>query len=118
MDVSKNRGGPPKWMVKIMENLIKMDDLGETHYFWKHPYTIWRGPLPSSVDEFSGPLINQDIHGSGDRHRSFPGGIHIIICCYLWQSEVCLLEMMDFSQMVHHYNNELYLYGYTHLFEQ
>ena len=25
----KNRGGkPPKWMVKIMENLIKMDDLG------------------------------------------------------------------------------------------
>ena len=28
MGVSKNRGGPPKWMVKIMENLIKIDDLG------------------------------------------------------------------------------------------
>ena len=28
LDVSKNRGGPPKWMVKIIENLIKMDDLG------------------------------------------------------------------------------------------
>ena len=28
MGVSKNRGGPPKWMVKIMENLIKRDDLG------------------------------------------------------------------------------------------
>ena len=28
MSVSKNRGGPPKWMVKIMENPIKMDDLG------------------------------------------------------------------------------------------
>ena len=29
MDVSKTRGGPPKWMVKIMmENLIEMDDLG------------------------------------------------------------------------------------------
>ena len=28
MDVSKNRGGPPKWMVKIRENPIKMDDLG------------------------------------------------------------------------------------------
>ena len=28
MDVSKNKGGPPKWMVKIMENPIKMDDLG------------------------------------------------------------------------------------------
>ena len=26
MDVSKNRG-TPKWMVKIMENPIKMDDL-------------------------------------------------------------------------------------------
>ena len=26
-------------MVKIMENPIKMDDLGgNTHYFWKHPY--------------------------------------------------------------------------------
>ena len=29
----------PKWMVKIMENPIKMDDLGgKTHYFWKHPF--------------------------------------------------------------------------------
>ena len=28
MGVSKNSGGPPKWMVKIMENPIKMDDLG------------------------------------------------------------------------------------------
>ena len=29
MDISKNRGIlPPKWMVKIMENPIKMDDLG------------------------------------------------------------------------------------------
>ena len=27
MGVSKNRG-TPKWMVKIMENSIKMDDLG------------------------------------------------------------------------------------------
>ena len=26
--VSKNRGGSPKWMVKLTENLIKMDDLG------------------------------------------------------------------------------------------
>ena len=38
MDVSKN-SGTPKWMVKIMENLIKMDDLGGKNlYFWKHPY--------------------------------------------------------------------------------
>ena len=42
MDASKNRGGPPKWMVKIMENPIKMDDLGvplflETPISW---YTV------------------------------------------------------------------------------
>ena len=28
MGVSKNRGGPPKWIVTTMENPIKMDDLG------------------------------------------------------------------------------------------
>ena len=33
MGVSKNRG-IPKWMVKIMENPIKMDDLGQ------HPYGL------------------------------------------------------------------------------
>ena len=38
MAVSKTRG-TPKWMVKIMENPIKMDDLGgKKPYFWKHPY--------------------------------------------------------------------------------
>ena len=30
--------GTPKWMVKIMENPIKMDDLGVFPYFWKHPH--------------------------------------------------------------------------------
>ena len=39
MDVYKNRG-TPKWMVKIMENSIEMDDLGVFPYFWKHPYTL------------------------------------------------------------------------------
>ena len=28
MGVSKNRGGPPKWMVYFMENPTRMDDLG------------------------------------------------------------------------------------------
>ena len=38
MGVSKNRD-TPKWMVKIMENLIKMDDLGGTKtYFRKQPH--------------------------------------------------------------------------------
>jgi len=37
--VSKNRGKPPKWMVKIMEIPIKMDDLGgKATNFRKHPY--------------------------------------------------------------------------------
>ena len=33
MGVSKNRGVSPKWMVKIMENPIKMDDLGGNPLF-------------------------------------------------------------------------------------
>ena len=34
VDVSKNKG-TPKWMVKIMENPIKMDGLGcKKTYFW------------------------------------------------------------------------------------
>ena len=37
MGVSKNRG-TPKWMVKIMENPIKMGWFGGTTIFWKHPY--------------------------------------------------------------------------------
>ena len=32
MDVSNKRGIYPKWMVKIMENPIKMDDLGVPLY--------------------------------------------------------------------------------------
>ena len=40
MGVSKN-SGTPKWMVKIMENPIKMDDLvGFPPIFRKHPYTL------------------------------------------------------------------------------
>ena len=39
MGVSKNRG-TPKWMVKIMENPIKMDDLGVENPLFsvQHPY--------------------------------------------------------------------------------
>ena len=32
-DFSENRGNTPKWMVKIMENPIKMDDFGGTTIF-------------------------------------------------------------------------------------
>jgi len=44
--VSKN-GGTPKWMVKIMENPIKMDDLGgKPTIFWKHPSGKTRCVVP------------------------------------------------------------------------
>ena len=37
-------GKTPKWMVKIMENLIKMDDLG-VPLIWRHPYVHRRWNL-------------------------------------------------------------------------
>ena len=47
--VSKKGGKPPKWMVKIMENPIKMDDLGgptpifgNTHIPYMDPMGTWR----------------------------------------------------------------------------
>ena len=40
MDVSKNRGGPPKWMVYFMENPIKMDDLEVPLFLETHTWTI------------------------------------------------------------------------------
>ena len=53
----KNRGKTPKWMVKIMENRIKMDDLGvppfsetprwwQIKYFWNfHPDPWGNAPI-------------------------------------------------------------------------
>ena len=43
LGVSKNMGGPPKWMVYFMENPIKMHDLGVPIFFWKHPsiHSFW-----------------------------------------------------------------------------
>ena len=35
--VSKNRSFPPKWMVKITENPIKMDDFGGPPLFLETP---------------------------------------------------------------------------------
>ena len=44
MGVSKNRGVyPPKWMVKIMENPIKMDDLGVPLFLETLISTIYMG---------------------------------------------------------------------------
>ena len=43
MGVSKNTG-TPKWMVKIMENPIKMDDLGgkQPLFLVQHPHVVFR----------------------------------------------------------------------------
>ena len=41
MGVEPKIGGfyyPPKWMVKIVENPIKMDDLGVSLFLVQHPY--------------------------------------------------------------------------------
>ena len=47
MGVSKNRG-TPKWMVKIMENPFKMDDLGwKTHYFRETSIFVQKNPTKS-----------------------------------------------------------------------
>ena len=69
LDVSKNRGGYPKWMVKIMEHLLKMGWFGwKTHYFRKHPkfgasplppfclFPSWKPPLPSACFPTSGTV--------------------------------------------------------------
>ena len=54
MDVSKNRGVlPPKWMVKIMENLIKMDDLVVFPFFWKHQCKFYDVFLTNLVDSIA-----------------------------------------------------------------
>ena len=47
MDVSEN-SGTPKWMVKIMENPIKMDDLGGPPLFLETPTCVRGGSLKYS----------------------------------------------------------------------
>ena len=47
----KNRG-TPKWMVKTMENPLKMDDLGGTPIFRKHPNMYQLGLFGPSVGQW------------------------------------------------------------------
>ena len=67
MGVSKNRGGPPKWMVNIMENPIKMDDLGvplfletpmynSSFFFTLIPLTFKIRNHPTSPSTWTDPL--------------------------------------------------------------
>ena len=60
MGVSKNRGGPPKWMVKIMEKPID-------------PWMIWgENPLFSetSISKFTFPMSYYIFLGGSDDHMS------------------------------------------------
>ena len=74
MGVSKNRG-TQKWMVKIMENPIKMDDLGVPLFFkfrsqQKHIDPRWAGPVhfptnrAGSWKRFPGRWIPVIFHGT------------------------------------------------------
>ena len=77
MGASNNRGKTPKWMVKIMENPIKMDEFG-VPYFWKHPYGNWHfdafrresSDSPDSPDSPSHSSLNlEETHGRFSRWR-------------------------------------------------
>ena len=57
MDVSKNRG-TPKWMVKIMENPIKMDDLG-VPLFLETPIFTYMNHKQSTIHVGKSPIQNK-----------------------------------------------------------
>ena len=86
MGASKN-SGTPKWMVKIMENPINIDDLEvKPPYFWKHPNTTIPHPTPSPPIFWSCFLLQviclgQRLKGGG-RPEFFPHGF------------VCLFEFL------------------------
>ena len=54
MDVSKNRG-TPKWMVKIREHPIRIDDLGIPLFLVQHPYVKF---LPKIGSGFNFGALN------------------------------------------------------------
>ena len=63
MDVSKNRGKTPKWMVKIMGNPIKMDDLG-VPLFLETPILKSLKSLPFSKLSHREQLLMEEIRRS------------------------------------------------------
>ena len=74
MDVSKNKGKPPKWMVSFMENPIKMDDLGGfSHYFWVDTHIFHHLGKQLKSGDFSGICL----HGPGSPVQSRRCGINM-----------------------------------------
>ena len=123
---------PPKWMVKIMENPIKMDDLGgkPTTYFWKHPYICvkipWKslGPWPPF---FLSPVGDAEFHhsflvGVSKNHlpegsppflkwwQRRPGYIYIYMCIYIYMVTPPKIYLSQFFTGIH--SIKLYTYIY------
>ena len=71
--VSKNRGGPPKWMVKIMENPIKMDDLGVPLFLETPKYVVNPGGANSMSHPFEKKRLLIDLSGDVDGSTPFGG---------------------------------------------
>ena len=65
MGVSKNKG-TPKWMMKIMENPIKMDDFGDTIIFGntqiEKPTTTTTTRAAACTEEISAPFGSKLAH--------------------------------------------------------
>ena len=77
MDVEpKIWGKPPKWMVKIMvdkrEKLIKIDDLGGTIHFWKHPCIPFKFDRNNKKNNKKTLQIYYPILNVFDKHEGFP----------------------------------------------
>ena len=94
MGVSKS-SGIPKWMVKIMENPIKMDDFWGYHYFRKHPYKLYT---------FSGKFLG----------RSFPLNVDSPLASGIplkvEGDDFCFLSWSDTKPMTDPWDWNIYLY--------
>ena len=63
----KIRGKPQNVWFIIMENpILKMDDLGKTHYFWKYPFIR----IPGSNNHYIPSLIPTCFHNLGRRVKT------------------------------------------------
>ena len=71
MDVSKNRG-TPKWMVKIMENPIKMDDLGGNPLFSETSLSLRKSWRRMMWFQFDG--VKRPARWTGTRFTAESGG--------------------------------------------
>ena len=77
MGISKNRG-TPKWMVKIMENRLKMDDLGVPSFLETPQWMIWTHVGCDSVVEmstFSQVMERRHLTGAAAQKEGWAAGL-------------------------------------------